>query len=129
MVHRKVCTVLYKKKWDFVMHIFFNVLRSGVSLEIIDIYLKRIFLCKLQKKTNIFHFFFYIFSDADDAVHDMDGKDMQGGRVRVELARDPRDRGGRGGGGRFGKFIFQCSKIRKNVQKILLSPHKKQYKP
>lgn len=54
---------------------------------------------------------------------------MQGGRVRVELARDPRDRGGRGGGGRFGKFIFQCSKIRKNVQKILLSPHKKQYKP
>lgn len=57
MVHRKVCTVLYKKKWDFVMHIFFNVLRSGVSLEIIDIYLKRIFLCKLQKKTNIFHFF------------------------------------------------------------------------
>ena len=40
---------------------------------------------------------------------------MQGGRVRVELARDPRDRrgGGQGGGGRFGKFIFQCSKIRK----------------
>ena len=29
---------------------------------------------------------------------------MQGGRVRVELARDPRDRrgGGGGGGGRFG---------------------------
>lgn len=47
---------------------------------------------------------FVIFSDADDAVHDLDGKDMQGGRVRVELARDPRDRrGGRdGGGGRFG---------------------------
>ena len=111
------------------MHIFFNVLRSGVSLEIIDIYLKRIFLCKLQKKLIYCIFFFYIFSDADDAVHDMDGKDMQGGRVRVELARDPRDRGGRGGGGRFGKFIFQCSKIRKNVQKILLSPHKKQYKP
>ena len=89
------------------MHIFFNVLRSGVSLEIIDIYLKNIFLWKLQKKTtNIFHLFFYIFSDADDAVHDMDGKDMQGGRVRVELARDPRDRGGRGGGGRFGKFII-----------------------
>merc|ERR1711988_222683 len=42
------------------------------------------------------------YRDADDAVHDMDGKDMQGGRVRVELARDPRDRGGRGGGGRFG---------------------------
>ena len=90
------------------MHIFFNVLRSGVSLEIIDIlYLKTIFLWKLQKEnTNIFHLFFYIFSDADDAVHDMDGKDMQGGRVRVELARDPRDRGGRGGGGRFGKFII-----------------------
>ena len=31
---------------------------------------------------------------------------MQGGRVRVELARDPRDRRGGGGGGRFGKFIF-----------------------
>ena len=47
---------------------------------------------------------FVIFSDADDAVHDLDGKDMQGGRVRVELARDPRDRrgGGGGGGGRFG---------------------------
>ena len=107
MVHRKVCTVLYKKNWDFVMHIFFNVLRSGVSLEIIDIYLKNIFFVKITKKTtNVFHLFFYIFSDADDAVHDMDGKDMQGGRVRVELARDPRDRGGRGGGGRFGKFII-----------------------
>ena len=50
--------------------------------------------------------FFTIFSDADDATHDLDGKDMQGGRVRVELARDPRDRrgggGGGGGGGRFG---------------------------
>ena len=45
---------------------------------------------------------FVIFSDADDAVHDLDGKDMQGGRVRVELARDPRDRRGGGGGGRFG---------------------------
>ena len=44
---------------------------------------------------------------------------MQGGRVRVELARDPRDRGGRGGGGRFGKFTFQCSKIRKNVSIFL----------
>merc|ERR1712088_73176 len=42
--------------------------------------------------------------DADDATHDLDGKDMQGGRVRVELAREPRDRrgGGGGGGGRFG---------------------------
>ena len=27
--------------------------------------------------------FFIFFSDADDAVHDMDGRDMQGGRVRV----------------------------------------------
>ena len=43
--------------------------------------------------------------DADDAVKDLDGKDLQGGRVRVELARPPgrdrdRDRGGRGFGGR-----------------------------
>ena len=46
--------------------------------------------------------------DADDAVQDKDGKDMDGGRVRVELARDPRDRRdrdrsrdrGRGFGGR-----------------------------
>ena len=42
--------------------------------------------------------------DADDAVSDLDGKDMQGGRVRVELARDPRDsRRDRGGGGGFGR--------------------------
>ena len=48
--------------------------------------------------------------DADDAVQDMDGKDMQGGRVRVELARDPRDRRDRDrdrgrsfGGGRDGR--------------------------
>merc|ERR1712156_22208 len=40
------------------------------------------------------------YRDADDAVSDLDGKDMQGGRVRVELARDPRDsRRERGGGG------------------------------
>ena len=45
----------------------------------------------------------YNFRDADDAVSDLDGKDMQGGRVRVELARDPRDsRRDRGGGG-FGR--------------------------
>ena len=47
------------------------------------------------------------FRDADDAVHDMDGKDMDGGRVRVELARPPgnrdRDRDRRGGGGGFGR--------------------------
>ena len=49
---------------------------------------------------------FCFFRDADDAVHDMDGKDMDGGRVRVELARPPgnrdRDRDRRGGGG-FGR--------------------------
>ena len=45
----------------------------------------------------------YNFRDADDATSDLDGKDMQGGRVRVELARDPRDsRRDRGGGG-FGR--------------------------
>ena len=46
---------------------------------------------------------FVIFSDADDAVHDLDGKDMQGGRVRVELARDPRDSRRERGGGGFGR--------------------------
>ena len=50
--------------------------------------------------------FICFFRDADDAVHDMDGKDMDGGRVRVELARPPgnrdRDRDRRGGGG-FGR--------------------------
>ena len=50
--------------------------------------------------------FVCFFRDADDAVHDMDGKDMDGGRVRVELARPPgnrdRDRDRRGGGG-FGR--------------------------
>lgn len=45
------------------------------------------------------------YRDADDAVQDLDGKDLHGGRVRVELARPPgrerdRDRGGRGFGGR-----------------------------
>jgi len=40
--------------------------------------------------------------DADDACHDLDGKDLMGGRVRVELARE-RGRGGdRFGGGRDG---------------------------
>merc|ERR1711962_920536 len=50
------------------------------------------------------------YRDADDAVQDMDGKDLQGGRVRVELARDPRDRRDRDrdrgrsfGGGRDGR--------------------------
>ena len=45
------CSV-QKKNWDFVMHIFFNVLRSGVSLEIIDIYLKNIFFVKITKKNH-----------------------------------------------------------------------------
>jgi len=44
--------------------------------------------------------------DADDAVHDLDGKDFRGSRIRVELARDRRDRdrdgGDRRGGGRDG---------------------------
>jgi len=46
------------------------------------------------------------YRDADDAVHDLDGKDIRGSRVRVELARDRRDRDrgdhrGGGGGGRY----------------------------
>merc|ERR1712111_277446 len=47
------------------------------------------------------------YRDADDAVHDLDGKDIRVVRVRVELARERRDRdrgdrrGGRGGD-RFG---------------------------
>nr|ACO14995.1 Splicing factor, arginine/serine-rich 4 [Caligus clemensi] len=32
--------------------------------------------------------------DADDAVQDLDGKDMNGSRVRVEFARSPRDKRG-----------------------------------
>ena len=47
------CSV-QKKNWDFVMHIFFNVLRSGVSLEIYI--LKDKFFVKI-KKTNIFYLF------------------------------------------------------------------------
>merc|ERR1712165_113578 len=43
------------------------------------------------------------YRDADDAVSDLDGKDMQGGRVRVELARDPRDSRRERGGGGFGR--------------------------
>ena len=41
------------------------------------------------------------FSDAEDAVHDLDGKDLLGERLRVELARS-RDGGDRGGRGRRG---------------------------
>ena len=44
----------------------------------------------------------YFCSDADDAIHDLDGKDMMGGRVRVELAKDPRDRNRRDGDRRDG---------------------------
>jgi len=46
------------------------------------------------------------YRDADDAVHDMDGKDIRGTRVRIEIARerrDNRDRGGRGGGRDFNR--------------------------
>ena len=35
------------------------------------------------------------YRDADDAVADLDGKDMDGGRVRVELAREDPKRGGK----------------------------------
>jgi len=56
------------------------------------------------------------YRDADDCVHDLNGKDLLGERVRVQLAHDRRERerrrgfGGRrspgrfggGGGGRFG---------------------------
>ena len=49
------------------------------------------------------------YRDADDAVHDLDGKDLAGERVRVELARERRGGWGRrsprrygGGGGRRG---------------------------
>ena len=38
--------------------------------------------------------------DADDAVYDLNGKDLMGERVHVEFARE--QRGPRGGGGRFG---------------------------
>merc|ERR1711997_678528 len=37
------------------------------------------------------------YRDADDAVSDLDGKDMDGGRVRVELAREDPKRVGRRG--------------------------------
>ena len=43
-------------------------------------------------------------SDAEDAVHDLDGKDLLGDRLRVEIARGG-NRGGRDGdrgGDRFG---------------------------
>jgi len=40
--------------------------------------------------------------DADDAVHDLDGKDLLGGRVRVELAKDPRGGDRDRNRGRFG---------------------------
>lgn len=49
------------------------------------------------------------YRDADDAVHDLDGKDIRGSRVRVELARERRDRdrgdrGDRRGGRRDDRF-------------------------
>ena len=42
-------------------------------------------------------FLFVDHSDADDAIHDLDGKDLMGGRVKLEFAKDPRDRRDRGG--------------------------------
>ena len=58
-------------------------------------------------QSNILKIYIFYDRDADDACHDLDGKDLQGGRVRVELAKDPRrggsgGGGGGGGGGRFG---------------------------
>ena len=55
-------------------------------------------------------FLFFDSSDAEDAVHDLDGKDCMGERLRVELARsrdmgrrdDRRDRGRYDRGGRYG---------------------------
>ncbi len=46
------------------------------------------------------------YRDADDAVQDLDGKDMNGARVRVEFARDPRDR--RGFQSRGGRSPVSC---------------------
>jgi hypothetical protein len=64
---------------------------------------KAVYLCswKLLTLSKLIKFF-DLFRDAADATHDLDGKDMQGGRVRVELARDPRDRRGGGRGDRGG---------------------------
>ena len=67
-------------------------------------------LDRIMHVTMISNLCFVFARDADDAVQDMDGKDLQGGRVRVELARDPRDRRDRDrdrgrsfGGGRDGR--------------------------
>ena len=52
--------------------------------------------------------------DADDAVYELNGKELCGERVTVEHARGPRrDRdgyGGGGGGGRSKCNVFQCSR-------------------
>ena len=66
------------------------------------------YFCEILHHKNLIYrnlMIILICRDADDAVQDLDGKDLQGGRVRVELARPPgrdrdRDRGGRGFGGR-----------------------------
>ena len=47
--------VFCTKNWDFVKHIFCNVLRSGVSLEIC---FKRIFLWKLKR---LIYFIFFLY--------------------------------------------------------------------
>ena len=55
--------------------------------------------------------------DADDAAQDLDGKDMNGARVRVEFARDPRDRRDRRGGPSGGGY-----RGRSPVRKSFFSP-------
>eukprot|EP00004_Rigifila_ramosa_P013168 TRINITY_DN28_c0_g1_i1.p1 TRINITY_DN28_c0_g1~~TRINITY_DN28_c0_g1_i1.p1 ORF type:complete len:181 (+),score=15.44 TRINITY_DN28_c0_g1_i1:44-544(+) len=44
--------------------------------------------------------------DAEDAVRNLDGKEIKGKRCRVELARDPRDRRERGPPG--GRNCYEC---------------------
>ena len=42
------------------------------------------------------------YRDADDAIHDLNGKELLGTRITVEHARGPRREGGGRGGGRDG---------------------------
>jgi len=45
--------------------------------------------------------------DADDAIDDLNGKELLGSRIQVEYAKQSEDRGGRGGGGRdFGRSQY-----------------------
>lgn len=43
-------------------------------------------------------------AEADNAISEMDGKDLQGRTIKVNEARPRPDRGGGGGGGRRGGF-------------------------